>query len=85
MKAKRLTALLAASALGAAVAVPAIAQGANAPEGCEKVRGTIVCEFDDTPSNHWTTDTSKKGSVNSSHETETTATNPGGNQPPGRQ
>ena len=85
MKAKRLTALLAASALGAAVAVPAIAQGANAPPGCEKIRGTIVCSEDDTPSNNWTTDSSKKGSVNSSHEEETTVSNPGGNQPPGRQ
>ena len=85
MKTKRLTTLLAASALGAAFAVPAIAHGANAPEGCEKIRGTIHCTADDTPSNHWTTDSSKKGSVNSSHEEETTVKNPSGNEPPGRQ
>lgn len=85
MKNKRLTALLAASAFGAAIALPAFAQGANAPEGCYKDRGTIYCSTDDSPSRGWETDSSKKGSVNSSHEEETTVTNPGGNQPPGRQ
>jgi hypothetical protein len=84
-KRKRLTAILAVSALGAAFALPGVAQGANAPEGCEKIRGTIYCSESDTPSNHWTTDSSKKGSVNSSHPEETTVTNPGGNQPPGKQ
>ena len=84
-KRKRLTALLAASAMGAVIAVPGVAQGANAPEGCEKIRGTIYCSSSDDPSKGWETETSKKGSVNSSHDEETTVTNPGGNQPPGRQ
>lgn len=85
MPRKKLTALLAASALGAAIVLPGFAQGANAPEGCQKIQGTIYCSTDDSPSNGWETDSSKKGSVNSSHEEDTTVTNPGGNQPPGKQ
>jgi hypothetical protein len=67
-----------------ALAAP-VAQAANAPPGCEKIQGTIVCSTDDSPHNNWTEDSTKKGSVNSSHEEESTATNPGGHQPPGAQ
>ena len=76
---KRISLLIAAVllvvVLAAMTAAPAFAD--NAPPGCEKKRGTIVCE--DEPSNNW--QQSKKGSINSSHDTATT--NPGGNQAPG--
>src|SRR5688572_14098461 len=51
----------------------------NAPEGCEKIRGTIYCgpvteNVGNAPehsnSQETTTTTSKKGSINSSHEEE---------------
>ena len=40
--------LLAASAPGAAIVPPGFAQGANAPEGCHKIRGTIPRSTDVT-------------------------------------
>ena len=65
--------------LGTALASgPAEVSAANAPEGCEKVRGTIFCgpvveNVGNAPehSNSQETETtsSKKGSINSSHET----------------
>ena len=66
--------LTVAAMLVVALSVTApLAFAANAPEGCDKVRGTIVCpsdakndRFDDNQQ------TTKKGSVNSSHEEETT-------------
>jgi hypothetical protein len=76
----------------ALLAVAAISSGVllfGAPmaqaQDCEKVRGTLVCTSEDDPSPGWETETSKKGSENSSHEEESTVTNPGGNEPPGRQ
>jgi hypothetical protein len=57
-------------------ALPALA--ANAPEGCEKVRGTIVCQESGKNENQpkFQQTTTKKGSVNSSHEEETTCNTP---------
>jgi hypothetical protein len=58
------------------------ALAANAPEGCEKVRGSIVCQESGKNENQPKfQQTTKKGSVNSSHEEETTCNTP---CPPGR-
>jgi hypothetical protein len=81
---RKVKATLGAVAITAAFAASS-AQAANAPAGCEKVQGTIVCQESDSPHNNWSTESTKKGSVNSSHEEDSTATNPGGNQPPGAQ
>ena len=60
---------------------------ANAPEGCEKIRGTIVCgpiveNVGNAPehSNSQETETTstKKGSINSSHEEEEECEGPPG-------
>jgi len=61
-------------------------EAANAPEGCEKIQGTIHCEEtenvgnapEDSNSQQTTTTTSKKGSVNSSHETQEECEGPPG-------
>ena len=43
----------------------------NAPEGCFKERGTIYCpDPPKNPNNPFTQQTSKKGSLNSSHPTQ---------------
>jgi len=60
---------------------------ANAPEGCEKIQGTIVCgpiveNVGNAPewsnSQETETTTTKKGSVNSSHEQEEECEGPPG-------
>jgi len=59
---------------------------ANAPEGCEKIRGTIFCVETENVGNapehsnsqETTTTESKKGSINSSHETESECEGPPG-------
>lgn len=56
---------------------------ARLPEGCTKHRGTITCT-EEGKNKNWTTETSKKGSFNSSHEEERTNKNKGGNAPPGQ-
>ena len=53
------------------------------PPGCPKHRGTITCT-EEGKNKNWTTETSKKGSFNSSHEEEKTNKNKGGNAPPGQ-
>ncbi len=55
----------------------------NLPPGCTKVRGTIHCT-EEGKNKNWTTESSKKGSFNSSHEEESTNKNKGGNAPPGQ-
>lgn len=67
---------------------PAAQAAPNVGPGCEKIRGTIYCvEYDyaGNSGNYWLDESSKKGSYSSSHEEESSATNPGGNQPPGKQ
>jgi hypothetical protein len=58
----------------------------NAPGGCEKIRGTIVCQTSENVSNppelsnsqQTTTTSTKKGSLQSSHEEQETCTGPQG-------
>jgi hypothetical protein len=58
----------------------------NAPAGCTKVQGTIVCQTTETVGNApstssaqtTTTTATKKGSTQSSHPTNTTCTGPAG-------
>jgi hypothetical protein len=82
---RRIQLLLAAATLTVVMAfgsaLPALA--ANAPEGCEKVRGTIVCQESGKNENQekFQQTTTKKGSVNSSHEEETSCGTP---CPPGQ-
>ena len=81
---KKVKSALAASVISVLVLGPVSgALAGNAPPGCTKVRGTIHCTQEGTNKN-WTTETSKKGSVNSSHEEESTNKNKGGNAPPGQ-
>ena len=62
------------------------ALAANAPAGCEKIRGTIVCQKEETVGNapehskaqRTKTTTTKKGSLNSSHEEQKKCTGPRG-------
>jgi hypothetical protein len=62
----------------AMLAIPAIASACDAEY---KYHGTLYCiDYAGNSGNSWT-DT-KKGSESSSHDRETT--NPGGNQPPGK-
>jgi hypothetical protein len=65
------TAALMAAMMMVATAAPAFA--ANAPTGCVKVQGTINCP-DDAKNDKFDGNqlVTKKGSVNSSHEPETT-------------
>lgn len=65
------------------VGLAPVAGAGNLPEGCTKTRGTIHCTSEGKNKN-WTTETSKKGSFNSSHEEERTNRNKGGNAPPGQ-
>ena len=62
-------------------------EAANAPEGCEKIQGTIYCgpetenvgnAPDHSNSQETTTTTNKKGSLNSSHETQEECEGPPG-------
>jgi hypothetical protein len=79
---------LAGSVVIGALAVPAIGQADPLPAGCTKDRGTITCVERDEAGNSGrfkTTETTQKGSFQSSHEEDTTFTNPGGNQPAGQQ
>lgn len=82
---RRIKLLLAAATLTVVMAfgsaLPALA--ANAPEGCQKVRGTIVCQESgkNQKQEKFQQTTTKKGSVNSSHEEETTCNTP---CPPGQ-
>lgn len=80
---RTITGLVAATfALGLTVLSAPAANAANAPEGCVKVQGTIICDDPAGQSdNNFTT--TKKGSENSSHDAETT--NPGGQTPAGLQ
>jgi len=78
---KRMTMFVATALLALAMAVPAFA--ANAPEGCTKERGTIICQKSGKNENQpkFKQTTTKKGSVNSSHEEETVCNKP---CPPGQ-
>jgi hypothetical protein len=79
---KRITLLLVvaivAATMVAATAVPAFA--ANAPEGCYKDRGTIYCPTEGGPGKgqDLVQTESKKGSVNSSHDTQSECTSGAG-------
>ena len=71
---------VAAFMMAALTVTAAMAFAANAPEGCTKERGTISCPVEGGPGqgqNQVQTDT-KKGSVNSSHETQSTCTSGAG-------
>jgi hypothetical protein len=82
---KQIKLLLAAGTLTVVMAfgtaLPALA--ANAPAGCEKVRGTIVCQESGKNENQpkFQQTTTKKGSLQSSHEEETVCGTP---CPPGQ-
>lgn len=52
---------------------------------CSKELGTVTCSTVDDPHNNWETTLTQKGSLNSSHDPETAASNNGGNLPPGQQ
>ena len=61
------------------------ASAGNAPAGCYKDQGTIVCPSTDTPGNspadgpnQYDTTTTKKGSISSSHDPATTCNGPPG-------
>ena len=79
---KRITMLVVAAMLAVSLSAP-VALAANAPEGCTKERGTIVCQESGKNVNQpkFQQTTTKKGSVNSSHEPETTCSTP---CPPGQ-
>jgi hypothetical protein len=71
-----ITMLVVAAMLALSLSAP-VALAANAPEGCTKERGTIVCQQSGKNENQPKfQQTTKKGSVNSSHETETTCNTP---------
>jgi Spy/CpxP family protein refolding chaperone len=81
---KRITLLIVALVLALTMSFgSAAAFAANAPAGCEKVRGTIVCEESGKNENQpkFQQTTFKKGSVNSSHEEEVVCGTP---CPPGQ-
>jgi hypothetical protein len=79
---RRITMLVAAALLALSLSVP-MAFAANAPEGCTKERGTIICQESGKNENQpkFQQTTTKKGSVNSSHEEETVCNKP---CPPGQ-
>jgi hypothetical protein len=81
---RRMRAALVASVISVLVLglIPNASAG-KLPENCTKVRGTIHCT-EEGKNKNWTTETSKKGSFNSSHEEEKTNKNKGGNAPPGQ-
>jgi hypothetical protein len=81
---KRITLLIVALVLALTMSFGSVAAfAANAPAGCEKVRGTIVCEESGKNTNQpkFQQTTFKKGSVNSSHEEEVVCGTP---CPPGQ-
>jgi hypothetical protein len=81
---KRITVLVGALVLALTMSFGGVAAfAANAPAGCEKVRGTIVCEESGKNENQpkFQQTTFKKGSVNSSHEEEVVCGTP---CPPGQ-
>jgi len=68
---KRISLLIAALMLALTMSFGSVAAfAANAPEGCEKVRGTIVCPESGKNENQpkFQQTTFKKGSLQSSHE-----------------
>ena len=91
MSARRTTALAAVTLFSGGtllLSAPAAHADPDVGEGCWKERGTIYCEVKDyagNSDNYWLDESSKKGSYQSSHEEESSVTNPGGNQPPGKQ
>ena len=81
---KRITLLITALMLALIMSFGSVAAfAANAPAGCEKVRGTIICQESGKNENQpkFQQTTTKKGSVNSSHEEQTTCNTP---CPPGQ-
>ncbi len=81
---KKVKSALAASVISVLVLGPASgALAGKLPPGCTKERGTIHCT-EEGKNKNWTTETSKKGSFESSHEEERTDKNKGGNAPPGQ-
>ena len=81
--------LIASALVIGALAIPgwtSDVSAANAPPGCEKIRGTIICVETENVGNapehsnsqETTTTESKKGSLNSSHETEAECEGPPG-------
>jgi hypothetical protein len=69
--------VLAAIAVTGALAVPSLSTAA-----------TKTCTTQDSPSNNWSTQNTQINSCNASQSnksTDTTVTNPGGNQPPSKQ
>jgi hypothetical protein len=80
---RKIKGVLAASVVSVLVLGLAPSATAGQPEGCTKTRGTVTCT-EEGKNKNWTTETSQKGSFNSSHEEETTNKNKGGNAPPGQ-
>ena len=81
---KRIASLITALMLALMMSFGSVAAfAANAPAGCEKVRGTIVCQESGKNENQpkFRQTTFKKGSVNSSHEEEAVCGTP---CPPGQ-
>jgi hypothetical protein len=81
---KRISLLIAALMLALTMSFGSVAAfAANAPEGCDKVRGTIVCQESGKNENQekFQQTTTKKGSLQSSHEEETQCGTP---CPPGQ-
>jgi hypothetical protein len=79
---RRITMWVVAAMLAVSLSAPVVF-AANAPAGCEKVRGTIVCQESGKNTNQpkFQQTTFKKGSVNSSHEEEVVCGTP---CPPGQ-
>jgi hypothetical protein len=79
---RRITMLVVAAMVALSLSAP-VALAANAPEGCTKERGTINCQQSGKNENQekFQQTTTKKGSVNSSHEEQTTCNTP---CPPGQ-
>ena len=81
---KRISLLIAALMLALTMSFGSVAAfAANAPEGCTKERGTIICQESGKNENQpkFQQTTTKKGSVNSSHEEEVVCGKP---CPPGQ-
>jgi hypothetical protein len=81
---KRISLLVLALVLALMMSFGSVAAfAANAPAGCEKVRGTIVCQESGKNENQpkFRQTAFKKGSVNSSHEEEAVCGTP---CPPGQ-
>ena len=91
MSARRATAIAAVTLFSGGtllLSAPAAQAAPYVGEDCDKLRGTIICYEEDPvgqSGKSWTTESSKKGSYQSSHELESSVTNPGGNETPGKQ